>query len=214
MCFSATSSFIIAGCLLFTTALALQKARHKKIIPLSLIPFGFAIQQAAEGVIWLTLAKQNSPLHVASLYAYLTFAFVIWPLWMPFAIKVYESNHTKKMLLTLCQLIGLLFAIAALFFLVVSKPIISTDSGNLAYQFHNTFFGATTGLVWYAIPVVIPFLLVTNRFINTFFGQLGIVTLVATYFFAPQGLISVWCYIAATLSIFVLGLVWQESENH
>lgn len=214
MCFSATSSFVIAGCLLFTTALALQTANQKKLIPLCLIPLGFAIQQASEGVIWLTLAKPNSLLHLASLYTYLIFAFVIWPLWMPFALKVYESNPTKKMLLTLCQLIGLLFAIAALFFLVVSKPIIDTDSGNLAYKFHNTFFGATTGLLWYAIPVVLPFLLVSNKFIVTFLGKLGIVTLIATYFFAPEGLISVWCYIAATLSILVLGLVWSEADEN
>ncbi|MGE0010346.1 MAG: DUF6629 family protein [Candidatus Babeliales bacterium] len=213
MCFSATSSFIMAGSLFFTTVLALHKAQHKKLIPLCLMPLGFAIQQAAEGVVWLTITTPNNMLHRVSIYTFLSFAFIIWPLWIPFAIKVYESHETKKMLLSLCQLLGLLFALTAAFFLFAAKPLVVVEGGNLAYYFPHNFFAGKSSLAWYLIPTVLPFLLIGSRIIGTALGSFALVSLAVTYFVTPAGLISVWCYLAAVMSLMILGLVWQESNR-
>lgn len=210
MCFSATSSFLIATSLLVSSVIALQKATDKRMIPLCLIPFGFALQQAAEGIVWLTIDKPDSWQHQFGMYTFLSCAFIVWPLWMPFAVKLYEQNYTKKILLTLCQLIGLLFAITAAFFLAICAPTVSVETGNIAYQFQHTFFGERSGLAWYIIPTLLPFLLECNRIIGNLFVTFAVISLTATYLVLPAALISVWCFMAAVISLMVIGLLYQD----
>jgi hypothetical protein len=213
MCFSATSSFVVASALTLTSVISLKNVTRSTLIPLTLVPLGFALQQAAEGVVWLTLDQPTSTLHKLAMYIYLSFVFIVWPLWLPWAVKLYERNTCKKMLLTLCQLLGLLFAVTAAFLLWASPVSVSSDIGNLGYYFKHSFFGEHSGLAWYLIPTVLPFLLVTNRILGTVIGSFAVISLSATYLVLPAGLISVWCFFAALISGCVLGLVWSEKGN-
>ncbi len=213
MCISATSSFVVASLLSVAGVAAYTHASKSKQIPLTLIPFGFALQQAAEGVVWLTLDQPETKMHMIAMYIYLSFAFVIWPLWMPFAVRVYEDNHTRKMLLSLCQLLGLLFAITAAFLLWATPVSVSVSEGHLAYHIKNKFFGPDSSIAWYLIPVVLPFFLSANPIFNMAVSTLAIISLAATYLITPSALISMWCFIAAVISLSVLGVVWRDNAS-
>src|SRR5690606_8023290 len=69
---------------------------------LALIPWFFAIQQASEGFVWLKI-----PEGIAAKNIFLFFAYVFWPIWIPFSLYFAEENPIRKQLLTLCLGIGL-----------------------------------------------------------------------------------------------------------
>lgn len=214
MCISATSSFVVASLLTVAGMAAYSRASKPKQIPLTLIPLGFAVQQAAEGVVWLTLDQPETKLHMIAIYMYLSFAFIIWPLWMPFAVKVYENNHTRKVLLSLCQLLGLLFAITAAFILCVTPVSVSISEGHLAYHIKNKFFGPESSIAWYLIPVLLPFFLSSNRIFSMAVSALATISLAITLLVTPATFISMWCFLAAIISLSILGVVWRDKNAY
>ncbi len=214
MCFSATSSFVVATGLAATGIAALKYAPKKNLIPLALIPLGFAVQQVAEGVVWLTLDQPASLLHRLAIYVFLTVAFVIWPVWAPYAVKMYEPNPTRKKIVSLLQLAGLMFAIFAAFVFATSPVHVSVIKGHLAYYVQHFLFSAESSIAWYFIPTILPFFVASNRIMARIIGVLLLLALVATYFFAPATLASIWCFFAAVISIGVIGLIWSERKRY
>ena len=60
MCFSATGSFATAGVLMAIGGVSLSRASSKPLRRLAVIPTFFAAQQAAEGIVWLTIGDGTS----------------------------------------------------------------------------------------------------------------------------------------------------------
>jgi hypothetical protein len=61
----------------------------------------FALQQAAEGIVWLTMdASAHATLHHAAVFAFLAFALVIWPTWVPWSLRADERNTARRKWLT------------------------------------------------------------------------------------------------------------------
>lgn len=214
MCFSATSSFTVAALLTGVGIISYKHVTNPKQIPLSLIPFGFAIQQSAEGIVWLTLDHPETTFHKIGVYTFLSFAFMIWPLWAPFAVKMYETDHARKMLLSLCQLLGLLFAITAGFLLLTTPISVVKSGGHLAYHIKNSFFGEGSSIGWYLIPTVLPFFVASNPILSLALGSLLSISLAVTYLVAASTLISMWCFLAAIISIFILAVVWTDKRHY
>jgi hypothetical protein len=90
MCFSATASFTSAAVLIPMGAYCCWRAvrKHPWHWPFAVIPFGFSIQQAAEGVVWLSLAQGRPDRVSAATGVYLFFALAWWPFWFPVAAGV------------------------------------------------------------------------------------------------------------------------------
>ena len=85
MCYSAPASFS-AAIILAVIGVVVIYRKPKRLLPLALIPCFFAIQQFAEGFVWIdpesTLPKST----------YLFFAYAFWPMWIPFATFFAEEN--------------------------------------------------------------------------------------------------------------------------
>ena len=64
MCFSASASFAASAALVSLGLLAVKKTDNKKDIPFFSIPFGFALQQAIEGLLWLSVNNSYSHLNI------------------------------------------------------------------------------------------------------------------------------------------------------
>lgn len=212
MCFSATSSFVVASGLAVAGIAALKKVSHAKQIPLALAPLGCAIQQAAEGVVWLTLSQPDSVLHSLGMYIFLFFAYVVWPVWVPFALRQYEQDSLKRTLLALTQIVGVLFGTATAFVLLTSALSVRVVNGHLAYNIPHTYFGGAGSIALYLVPVILPFYIASNRILRIM-GLLLTLALGITYFFAQAALPSVWCFFAAVISVGVLGIVWNGNKK-
>mgnify|MGYP000091041284 FL=1 len=80
MCFSATASFAASAVLGATGIATLAKTKDRKMLPLATIPLVFAIQQAIEGGLWLTIADGGSD------------AVLLSALFLFFALFAFESD--------------------------------------------------------------------------------------------------------------------------
>jgi hypothetical protein len=100
MCFSAAASFLTAGLTGTIGAVALAQTTERRQWPLATIPMLFALQQAAEGLLWLTLpvAPDSSPADLL-VTLYLLFAEVFWPVYVPLAVLILEQDKKRRHLM-------------------------------------------------------------------------------------------------------------------
>lgn len=69
----------------------------------ALTPMLFAIQQFVEGIVWVALSNPESEFAAMwlskTVYAFLVFAWVIWPVFIPFFMMKLEENPQRKKIL-------------------------------------------------------------------------------------------------------------------
>jgi hypothetical protein len=197
MCYSAEASFIASGVLAGAGVAISRLPKEKASLPLSLIPAIFAAHQFIEGVIWLEQDKvlPEKILPVAVL-AYGLIAFVLWPIFIPFAVYPLESEKRRKQLIRFCQAVGVL---AGGFYLVriFQTPIsVTANCCNLTYYVDapGKLFGP------YFLAVSVPFLASSHRSL-VLFGMCVVASCAAAvYITSNDSFPSVWCFFAAFMS--------------
>jgi len=200
MCFSATASFVAAIPLSGIGTATLRKTKTKSEIPLAAFPLLFGIQQFIEGIIWLTFMNPMPLVHIIATYAYVGFAYVLWPILTPVAIRLIEPVLWKRKALSILTSIG---ASAGLYLLycIVRYPVSSQIvNDSIHYHFVNPF--SQLSVFGYLCAVCLSFLFSSHRAI-IILGFTAVVSLVLTYFVYTTYVVSVWCFFAALLSIIV-----------
>jgi hypothetical protein len=200
MCFSAQASFGAAGVLAIIGLLSLRKVRKAKIYPFALIPFFFAIQQAFEGIVWITFDQPiNAYVHKFSMYAFLFFAFFFWPVWIPFAFSMIEPKKTRRNILY--GLIGIGFtASSGLIWAVIQSGVSAQITCNhIKYIVDVPGALAPWGAWIYCLATILPFFISSKKSAWAFGIALCASVAVSLYFFTAF-FTSVWCFFAAALS--------------
>lgn len=133
MCFSASASFIAGGSLGTAGLFTIRRANEVSRIPLASIPLLFGIQQAIEGVVWISVDRPY--LNAFSTYAYVFFSHVFWPAFTPFAVMLIERDPRRRLILKGLLVFGLavsLYLLAA----VLRGPVTSSPSSfGIIYDF-------------------------------------------------------------------------------
>lgn len=214
MCFSANASFAAAGALSVISLLSIRAAaiaHNKKLIPLAATPLFFALQQACEGVVWITLnnGDTTSILHVVSTQAFLFFASAWWPLWIPLALFIPEIIPKRKQVIRLIGFIGVTTGIALFTSWVFYTTGAQAIGHHIDYPAPNYPFGISNHCIarvvaWlisigYCTATIVPF------FVSSISGAwiLGItmsISFIASYLFYLLAFSSVWCFFAAISS--------------
>lgn len=202
MCFSASASFTVAGMLCYIGYLTSTQIRKKEYGMVAAIPLLFAIQQAAEGVVWLTFAKTDyQMLHTFAVYTFLVFGLSIWPLWIPISLWLCEQDHSKKRILSILGCVGLFVSLCTAYVLLNYPVQVQIFNCSIWYMIDVMRFTREIGLLIYALAAVGPFF-VSSLPLASFLGGALAVSLLFTYFWMYTTLISVWCFFAALFSIF------------
>lgn len=217
MCFSAQASFIAAAGLSAVGIASLYKARTSKLRLLASAPLFFGIQQACEGVVWLTLLQGDttSSLHKMAVYGFLFFAGIFWPLWVPDTLFYLEKIRRRKIALALSCTCGTLFALTALYQLIKFGATASIAHHHITYNaaLPNNFFPGTSPefvlyfwLLIYVLGVVLPFFVSSLRYM----WLLGLIIAIGlgvslSFFYLSFG--SIWCFFAAIASILIYVIV-------
>ena len=173
---------------------------------LAMVPLVFAAQQAAEGVIWLTV---NEPMHAtlerAAVYTFLGLALVAWPTLAPLSLRLMETRRARHRPLTKLLAIGVVVSVVAAILLVRGEPAARIADHSITYE-----FGGGAGearhvvlLAFYAVPTVIPFFVSTARWARVVGGSL-VVSVAIAAFVRHEALTSVWCFFAAIVSVLVV----------
>lgn len=207
MCFSAEMSFAASAVLTVSGAVAIKKVTSKEWFLFACIPFIFAAQQFSEGMLWLsyTHAAFESLRHVWVI-AFLVFAQVIWPVWVPLSILVVETIPSRKSLLKFILVVGAMlsaYVITCLFiFPVDGYPQSHHIKYDLGFPLSSSFIAAA----FYFTATVLSCVVSSAKRMTT----LGLIIL-GSYILARilfNGYtISVWCFFAALISVMVIYVI-------
>ncbi len=205
MCFSASASFVASAALGSLGAIAYSKKKNTREWPLALIPIVFAVQQAAEGFLWLTIG-QNSAFTLLFTSIFLFFAFFWWPAYIPYVAMSLENNPgTKKLLRVVWFLGGALGLI--LYGLFLLRPLPAFVQGNsicYAYYPYSIAFDAFPVIMLIYIAVTVVTGVISRHKVFQFFSLAAGVGALTAWFFHSATFTSVWCFFAAVLSLILL----------
>lgn len=197
MCYSAEASFAASGVLAASSIAISRLPKEKACIPLSLFPAIFAAHQFSEGIVWL---NQDGVLPDAyksgAVYAYVLIAFVLWPIFVPFSVYLMESKRRRRIIILICQALGLWVGFTLLIRIIRDPIEVSADCCGLSYQVNGSdlFFGL------YLVAVSLPFLVSSRRNLVLFGVAITVSCITAALVASVTSLPSVWCFFAAMLS--------------
>ena len=203
MCFSAQASFIASGLLGVIGLYSLKKAKTQEQ-SLAFIPFLFALQQACEGIVWITHNNptQGSITHLAT-YAFCFFAFFIWPIWIPLSTLTIETNTKKKKSIWFFLFLGSMVSGSLMYCVIQHGIILEVSCSHIRYDIGLRGIYQLVLAVFYCIATIMPLLISSKRWLPLF-GIFTCLSVVASCFLYKTYFISIWCFFAAILSLMIV----------
>jgi hypothetical protein len=197
MCFSAEASFAASGVLAASSVAISQIPKERASIPLSLFPAIFAAHQFVEGSLWLIHdGVLPATYQSVAVHAYALIAFVLWPIFVPFAAYLLEVKRRRRILLLICQAVGLWVGLTLLLSFVRDPVQVSVDCCSLSYRVN----ASDLLIAPYLVAVSIPFLASSRRSLVLFGVGITVSCAVAAASASATTFPSVWCFFAAVLS--------------
>ena len=207
MCFSANASFGSAAVLFTVGVISLKKVKEPSTVLLATIPILFALQQYTEGVVWLSLTRSAyKDWGLFATRAYLFFAQVIWPVWIPLSLLKAEKDLTRKKILQLPLLTGILVAVYLFICLLLFRVKAEATPDHIRYyQYYPTPFRDISGIVYFFSAVAVFFISKEKK--QHVLGLLILVSLLVAQLRYPDSVVSVWCFFAAIISVYILYMI-------
>ena len=205
MCFSAGGSFALSGVLVGAGAASSARSTPPARA-LALVPLLFAAQQAAEGIIWLTVdVPAHATLERAAVYTFLGLGLAVWPTLAPLSLRLMEPRRARHGALTKLLAMGVVVSLLAAGLLVRAEPGARITDHSITYEFGG---GAGTLrqlllLAFYVVPTVVPFFVSTARWAKAIGASL-VVSVAIAAIIRHEALTSVWCFFAAIVSVLVV----------
>ena len=210
MCFSASASFTAAAALTVIGVFAQKKVSNKRYILLASIPLFFALQQCAEGIVWVSFNRGiTGVLPASAIYTFLFFAFLFWPVWIPLSFMLPEKNVLRRHLLIMSFWIGIALSLYLLAHMITTGAYAYPSNCHIVYQvgIHGSARWLVT--VLYFLSVVNPFFISSLKK-SSLIGLAITVAYSARYWFYYAALISVWCFFAAIISLSIVYIIDQN----
>ena len=192
MCFSAPASFIASGGLIALGGASFTVAKKEDKI-LAAIPVLFGIQQGIEGFQWLYLnSGSSSPLLG---YAFLIFALIIWPIYVPTFVFILDKKRRK--ILKWFIFLGIALALYFSGLLLTQNLVIQKFRACINYGFYNPFQYSVMTL--YLLAIFGP-LFTSDYKVFKWFGVITALFAIIAELFFTVDFTSVWCFFAAIIS--------------
>ena len=143
-------------------------------------------------------------------YGFLVFAFLTWPIYIPYVMKRLEKKkHIKRILKWLHWLGAFVSAYLLAAVLQNGLDVLVVD--------HHIVYDVTVpyGYAWvvaYVIATVGALLVSSNRFF-TWFGFVSFVAVALSYHLYETAFVSVWCFFAAILSVLIFAYLHVRPKH-
>jgi hypothetical protein len=197
MCFSAEASFAASGVLTASSIAIWRIPKEKASVPLSTFPAIFAAHQFVEGILWLNHdGVLPDAYKTGAVYAYVLIAYVLWPVFVPFAVYLTETERRRRLVMLLCQAVGLGVGMWLLLANLGTPLDVSADCCSLSYHVN----APDLLIVPYLFAVSVPFLVSSRRGLRLFGLALTASCAAAAVLTSAATFPSVWCFFAAVLS--------------
>lgn len=219
MCFSATASFAASAILTPIGIYAMGRCFNsdRRYLALASFPVLFGIQQAVEGFEWLAIENGVQSDILTAALGFLFFAYFLWPLMVPLSAYFVEENHARRILLFLLSIFGGLFGLSLYLPLILNENWLSVEivQGSILYQpklIYDGFIPWTGLRLIYAAIVGLSLLFSTIATVRAF-GVIVLLSVIVGFLFFAYAFTSIWCFIAAILSIYILRIVQRIPVN-
>ena len=216
MCFSATASFS-ASLVIGTIGVAtFSKSKDSNLKFLGAIPFLFAVQQFTEGFVWLSFNNFNFQfIQETATKAFLFFAWVLWPILMPYSIYKTEIPGLKKKINFYLFLLGSASGLHSIYTLLAGNPQPLVNDFHIDYTVSASAFENKIQIIQqltYVIVTVVP-LFVSSLKGAKVLATANFIALVLAFVFFKHSLPSTWCFFAAILSGIIYWIVRVNSKK-
>lgn len=210
MCFSAEVSFTASAVLMASGTYILKNCSNKSLLWIASIPILFGLQQLFEGILWVSVDQRlnDSFLFTSSANAYLVFAFLIWPVWIPLAFMVAEKNQGIKKMIAFILGCGVLLSLANLYYGLKQSVSIGIVNHSLQYLAE-----VPNQIYIYPLIILIPCFISTLKSVKSF-ALLVTIGYVIAYYFYSQTFVSVWCFFSALVSLAIYQVVKEENKEN
>lgn len=210
MCFSADASLGAAVVLLPVGGYCAAAAAYKDraYLPLALTPLLFGVQQLGEAVVWLGLERGDPDLARAGSRWFLLFALAVWPAWVPLAAAAIEPPGGRRWTFGALAVVGLV--LGGVYYLPLVAGGALAEPWVVGHSLRYDFSGIPAvrlapGWVWpavYLVTVCAPLLASRDQRLRPL-GALVAVAAAVAYVAFREAFASVWCFLAAALSVYL-----------
>lgn len=210
MCFSAAVSFGASALLLpiglYSWHLAHQQ--NPQYLPLACTPILFAIQQACEGLVWLGIRADSLTVTNLGAFGFLAFAYWFWLFWTPWSVAQSEPQPTVRRISWSFSILGGLYGMLLYLPILIQPPWLSIQVFHHSIEYNtrliiDPWVSQELDRLLYATIILVPLILASNRSLKVFGGAIGL-SAIASNWLLHQVFVSVWCFFAALLSLFIL----------
>jgi hypothetical protein len=198
MCFSATASFAAAAGLGAMGVVTLREAKTRSRMPLAAMPLLFGIQQAAEGIVWISAGTPW--LQTAAASVFVMFSHVLWPFYVPLAVGAIEPPGRRRSVLKGFLLCGAALSIWLAAYIMRGPVTASLATSCVVYEM--VLPPIPYGLAAYVFVTVFACLISSHKFIRVL-GLAMLGALAIALWAYQQAFYSVWCFFAAILSAII-----------
>jgi hypothetical protein len=213
MCFSATASFGASIMLASIGTLSLVKAQSPSLKVLAVIPFVFSLQQFSEGWVWLSLTKESFVLwKVPSMYFFLFFAEITWPICISFSMMRLEKKSYRKTILQFIFYLSLILSSVLAYSLYFYQADVRVMGNHVMYTINTTdTFKSVTNIFYFLTAVVPPFLSSIKK--ARWIGIILILSYVVAKVFYEEYIVSIWCYFATIICAIILWIILENKNE-
>lgn len=211
MCFSAKASFTASALLFIIGVMNIRTNENSSLKVFSFMPLLFAIQQFSEGMLWVSFKFPGlSALQTVSKYFFLTFAIVIWPVFVSSSLLILEKEGFRRKLLKFLTFLSSIWAVSAVAYMFVFQPSATVAEGHIMYDIFLPYKLPFNLSMVYGVLTVVPFFL-TRKKMFWIFGTLVTITGTMTYIVYASFFTSIWCFFAAIVSTHTYAIVRENN---
>lgn len=211
MCFSAGASFAVGAGLLVPGIYAIKRTESPGMLAFACTPIVFSFHQIAEGFLWLSLQNPDfASWYKPALYGYSFISQPIWPIWAPITMWLMETNKSRKKILYYFLLLGGAASLYMFYCLIRYNISAVAENGHIRYYRDFPHLNIMRPLNFVTIAVT-PFLSTLRHTKLLAAAMMG--SLILTYIFYTDYLISVWCFFAAILSLLIILVINANKKS-
>lgn len=210
MCLSATVSYSTAAILLATGLYTLRLSWHRKypVLLLALVPIFFSLQQGLEGRVWQELHAGRVDQAIPYALAFHFFSHFLWLWWLPLCSYLMEPTGIRKQVFAGHAIIGALLGGTG-YAILLFHP----EWMKVGVEHHSITYDITLprsdyvdipipAAIPYALIILVPLVFSSLRPLRIF-GIMVTLSMVLASLAYGYALVSVWCFFAAMLSIYL-----------
>lgn len=213
MCFSATASFAASGIIGIIGIAAIKNTDDPKRYLFASIPFLFAIQQFCEGFVWLSLQNEGFfQFQYLSSISFLIFAQIIWPVMVPFSVLLMEKGQANRILCYLSLACGTIFSLYLSYNLSSYNAYAIITDHHIEYRMEYPYKYTYLASALYFISTLLP-LFASSQSKVKILGIIIFISFLVSKFYFTDTFISVWCFFAAALSIYIYYIIISEKRT-